>query len=359
MLCRHPFVRDRKGEVFASSNPRDWLRGVPFGCGKCPACRVKKRRDWTTRLILEMLSSGAGCFLTLTYSEDYVPVTDTGHRTLSKRDFQLFMKRFRRELERLKKRPYPVRFFACGEYGSKGTMRPHYHVLLFGCSADDLDVLKAVNHAWSEPSLPGQRAEDKRSFGFWTLDPLTDKRVAYAAGYVMKKLIQPRKVYKTITVKREYNGRTYIYDKRVLDRSNSDKDENNVVSEFRLMSRMPGLGSDFLPRLIALWKSNSAFRRYITDIGDVPSVFNAFGRKLFLDRWMKQKLREAFNLEYDPTPYYSEVRSQFFNWLDSSDRKFNEDFVDYLVRIDDQKYRQLIERIKLQLSRRSRKASSL
>ena len=312
MLCRNPFVRDRKGNVFTSKNPRDWLAGVPFGCGKCLACRIKKRREWTTRLILEMLKSESGCFLTLTYSEDYVPVTDTGYRTLAKRDLQLFFKRFRRNLEHFKGRSVPIRYFAVGEYGSHGTQRPHYHVLIFGVSDMDFDVLKSVDAAWSEPAKKGQRGNGI-SFGRWTLDPLNDKRIAYCAGYVMKKLINPKRNFKIISSVKEVGDKRYDITKRVVDRSASDRDENGVMAEFRLMSRMPGLGSGFIFDLVALYRSNAAFRQVLHDSGDVPSVIHAFGKNLFLDRFIKTKLRDLLGIEHDPTLYYGEVRDQFFS----------------------------------------------
>ena len=271
MLCRHPFVRSRDGSVFTSKDPRDWLKGVPFGCGKCLACRVKKRREWTTRLLLEMLKSDCGCFLTLTYSEDYVPVTDSGERTLEKRDLQLFMKRFRANLDHYKKRHVPVRYFAVGEYGSHGTQRPHYHIILFGVSDLDLDVIRAVDAAWSEPAKKGQRGTGL-SFGRWTLDPLNDKRVAYCAGYVMKKLISPRKHFKNVVASTDVGARRYVYEKRVVDRARSNRDDSGCLAEFRTMSRMPGIGSGFIFDVVALWKSSAAFRRVLTASGDVPSA---------------------------------------------------------------------------------------
>lgn len=347
MMCRSPFVRDRSGSVFLSHNPKDWLQGTPFGCGKCLACRVKKRRDWTSRLILEMLKSDAGCFITLTYDELSVPWAvsqETGElqRTLDKRDFQLFMKRFRRHLERLKGRSYPVRFFGCGEYGSLGTKRPHYHILVFGASDMDLDVLKSIEYAWTDP-------DTKKLIGTWTCDPMNEKTIAYVAGYVMKKLIHPRKVYKVISSPSNPNIK-----KRIVDRSRSNKDEHGVEVEFRLMSRMPGIGSGFIGDIVALWNSSAAFRHFLTANGDVPSTFRAFGRTLFLDRFMKTKLREALNVNYDPTTYLAEVRDMYFSWLNDSSVSHTSDFVDYLVDLDSQKFRQLEERIKRQLARRSK-----
>lgn len=353
MLCRHPYVKDRTGESFTSPHPRDWLRGVPFRCGKCLACRVAIRREWTTRLILEMLDHERGAFVTLTYSEDYCPVTETGFRTLSFRDLQLFLKRLRVNLERIKGRRYPIRYYACGEYGARVTERPHYHIIFFGVSNEDRDFLLALNRSWSEPVKPGKHgnAGDTPLFGNITVEPLNAKTVAYTAGYVAKKFINPKRQFKVITSSAEVGGKRVNFEKRVLDRDGSKRDENGILAEFRTMSRMPGLGRGFLPRLLALAQSSSAFRHVLLNTGDVPSVVRAFGRVLFLDRFLKSKLREMLNIEPDPTVYFADVRSQFFDWLNDSSLSHATDFYDYLVHQDDQRYRQLEAKVKRQVQK--------
>lgn len=356
MLCRSPFVRDKKGEVFTSSKPSDWLKGVPFRCGKCLACRVAKRREWTTRLILEMVNSSAGCFLTLTYDEKFVPWADDS-RTLDKRDAQLFMKRLRRNVERnfrSHNRDVPqIRYFLVGEYGKVSTQRPHYHIILFGLSDTDFDVIKAIDDAWRVPSRSDGPGE---SYGYWELSPLNAKRVAYCAGYVAKKLIQPHKFYKKVTkTVVDSVGRSLNVEKRILDRSKSDRTDSGVLREFRLMSRRPGLGSAHIFNLVALWKSNAAFRREITVNSDVASTLHCFGRTLFLDRFLKSKLREALGIEHNPELYYAEVRQGFFDWLNNPALDHaKQDYVDYLVSQDDQRFKQLLERVKRQLQKRDR-----
>lgn len=354
MLCRHPYVRDRSGTPFTSPHPRDWLAGVPFRCGKCLACRKSIRQEWTTRLIFEMLKATAGSFVTLTYSEDYVPVTDSGHRTLAKRDLQGFMKRLRINMERRKKRKYPLRFFACGEYGSHGTQRPHYHIIIFGAHHMDRDFIESCIRAWSEPVRPGLRQGDTPQFGSVVIEPMTDKSIAYTAGYVMKKMIQPVRKHKIIASSLDVGFKRYTFDKRVVDRKQSDKDENGVVAEFRLMSRMPGIGTGFLFDIVALWRSNAAFRHAVTSTGDVPTRFRAFGRWLTLDRLMRSKLRDLLGIDSNSEGYFADVRSQFFEWLNSPRVAYSGDFYDFLVHQDDQKFEQLKARIKRQLQKRQK-----
>ena len=68
-------------------------------------------------------------FITLTYDDAHLPY----NQSLSVRDFQLFMKRLRKEFGS------GVRFFHCGEYGEK-TGRPHYHAILFNCDFKDKKI---------------------------------------------------------------------------------------------------------------------------------------------------------------------------------------------------------------------------
>ena len=85
-------------------------------CGQCTGCKLRKRKDWATRMELEAYSHDKEriWFITLTYDDDHVPTqdTETGEifkggvnvwrdaserprtvQTLSVEDVQLFMKR--------------------------------------------------------------------------------------------------------------------------------------------------------------------------------------------------------------------------------------------------------------------------
>lgn len=97
---------------------------IALPCGKCIECVQEKSKEWSWRLCNEAKTAGISCFLTLTYEKT--------HGSLVKQDLTLFLKRLRRHLE-----PQKIRYFACGEYGSKGN-RPHFHVIIFGWRPDDL-----------------------------------------------------------------------------------------------------------------------------------------------------------------------------------------------------------------------------
>lgn len=96
------------------------------GCGKCLECINLHKLQWTHRLLDELSCHQQSCFLTLTYgnSKDF-------DNDLHPKHTQLFIKRLRRCIE-----PIRIRYYLCGEYGSRGR-RPHYHVVVFGYDFQD------------------------------------------------------------------------------------------------------------------------------------------------------------------------------------------------------------------------------
>lgn len=97
-------------------------------CGKCEYCIRQHSQMWVDRMLDELSShNGVGCFVTLTYSPEWVPRCYQA----VKKPFQKFMKRLRKALDPLK-----IRYYACGEYGGKGN-RPHYHAVIFGWQPED------------------------------------------------------------------------------------------------------------------------------------------------------------------------------------------------------------------------------
>lgn len=125
-------------------------------CGKCLACLKTKRDDWSFRLMQEYKVSDSGCFITLTYHSKYVP--DYG---VSKRHFQLFMKR-------LRKKNGKIRYYAVGEYGTK-TKRPHYHAVIFGLQATE----RIIRDAWP--------------YGLVHVGKVTEASIRYCTKYVIQR----------------------------------------------------------------------------------------------------------------------------------------------------------------------------
>lgn len=168
-------------------------------CGKCSGCKANAGRDWSTRLQVEALGHRYNYFVTLTYAPEALPFVN-GAPALRKRDFQLFMKRFRKRFLS------PIRFFACGEYGDK-TNRPHYHAILF--MDEPLPSLTLLGrNVYRSPDIASAW-----SLGLSEVSYAEPSCMAYVAGYVQKKYLD---------------------------------DRVHEVEPFALMSRRPGLGSSFL-----------------------------------------------------------------------------------------------------------------
>ena len=152
-------------------DPSVYPDGLFVPCGKCIACRIKKRSEWTMRLIHELDSWTRSVFLTLTYTDECLP----GNGSLRKRDLQLYIKRIRKAVY-----PDTVRYFAVGEYGDQ-TQRPHYHCIIFGLGLSDTDkqlMMDSWKYSdWSVDSI--------RSKAFGLVEP---DSIRYVAQYIDKKL---------------------------------------------------------------------------------------------------------------------------------------------------------------------------
>nr|QJB19323.1 MAG: replication initiator protein [Microvirus sp.] len=139
-------------------------------CGKCLACRIKKRQEWSMRMLHELSYHDKSVFLTLTYNNYYVP----SHGGLSIPELQNFFKRLRKDNPDKK-----IKYFACGEYGEE-KMRPHYHAIVFGLGLtpeDKNSVIKCWPYCdWDEPDIL------KNSFGIAEPDS-----IRYVAQYIDKK----------------------------------------------------------------------------------------------------------------------------------------------------------------------------
>lgn len=125
-------------------------------CGQCLPCRIRRQSGWALRNQLELQMHCDAAFLTLTYKPEVCP------ETLDYTDFQLFLKR-------LRKQQGPIRFFCVGEYGTK-TGRPHWHAIIYG--------------------MPGQKKAHWRTrlwpHGFAYIGTVTTASIAYVARYCLK-----------------------------------------------------------------------------------------------------------------------------------------------------------------------------
>ena len=165
MMCHKPMRRFGQG----TSN----LKQLP--CGKCIGCRKARINEWCTRLQHELEYHKDSCFITLTYSDKWLPLC----KSICKQILQRFLKRLRKELGDTK-----IRYFACGEYGKRED-RPHYHLVVFGFvpCLDDLYVACIKE---------GRKYYGSRTilrlwpYGFNTVGTVSPASIRYICKYVQK-----------------------------------------------------------------------------------------------------------------------------------------------------------------------------
>lgn len=205
---------------------------IQVPCGHCVGCALDRARCWTVRMYHESTQHERNCFVTLTYQN--------APPRINKRDLQLFFKRLRRSVGRL-------RYFACGEYGSV-TRRPHYHAVIFGedfrngeyAINDTLYGNPWLQHAWGH--------------GLVSIGELTVESCAYVAGYCTKKV--------------------------------GDADT------FNIMSRRPGIGRGWLSR----YKDDIVRTGCVVINGNeyqIPSAYLRFEEESLSA--VKEKRRDYFN----------------------------------------------------------------
>lgn len=234
MRCVNPFV----------------TRQAAFGCGQCMPCRLTRRRIWTHRLLLESLDHAQSSFVTLTYSEEKLPVGGS----LVPEHFRDWLKRLRRRVE-----PKRIRFYGVGEYGDT-TERPHYHAALFGyphCAgaSPGRQLMKGCDC----PSCSVVR--ETWDYGHVMCGRLEKKSAQYIAGYVMKKM-------------------THASDIRLRGRH----------PEFARMSLRPGLGVNAMHDV-----ASEMMRWKLEEARDVPLALRHNVSELPLGRYLRGKLRGMVN----------------------------------------------------------------
>lgn len=184
-------------------------------CGQCIGCRLDYSREWAVRMMAELNYHDSAYFVTLTYNDDNLPmseyVDDDGViqsiATLCKRDCQLFFKRLRKDQE--------VRYYLAGEYGPT-TARPHYHAIIYGLELNDLIYYKDTDLGFSLYTSP--YLAKKWQKGHVIVGNVSFESCAYVSRYICSKL---------------KGDLSELYDRY------------NLTPEFSLMSRRPGIGKDY------------------------------------------------------------------------------------------------------------------
>lgn len=232
MVCKNPYVRE----------------GLAFGCGQCMPCRVRKTREWQNRIILESTQHDQSSFVTLTYDPEKLPA-DGFLKPAHTRDW---LKRIRTRLA-----PIRLRFYLCGEYGTK-TNRPHYHAILFG---------------YPNCSNPRSPTPGKSHFVDGHCCPNCDLlRDTWGHGNIISGTVTP-----------ESAG----YVAKYVTKFNTSDQPPGWVKPYNRMSLKPGLGYS------AMFDIASTLLEYDLEkvLEDVPGVTKHQNATLPLGRYLKKHLR--------------------------------------------------------------------
>lgn len=217
MTCYHPIkgYRTSTGVSFSQLRRDDHIGSIEIPCGQCWGCRLRRAQDWELRITHEAAMWPNNCFVTLTYAPGQLPPNGS----LCHRDFQLFMKRVRKEFKHV------VRFYMCGEYGEENG-RPHFHACLF--NADFGDRVLAGKSRSGHDFFSSGLLDKLWPFGRAMVQDLVPETASYCARYVMKKVT---------------GDAAEMHYRRVVDGREVD-----LQPEYNTMSRFPGIGSNWFEK---------------------------------------------------------------------------------------------------------------
>lgn len=259
MPCYYPLqaFRDRRsGEVMFREKSGSDCESMELSCGRCIGCRLERSRKWALRCMHEAAMHKENVALLLTYDDAHLP----SDGSLCYRHFQLFMKRLRRVRR-------GVRFYMCGEYG-ESSLRPHYHVLLFGCDFPD-KVFHKVTGAGSR-IYTSAVLDSLWGMGHCGIGELNFESAAYAARYALKKYSTP--------------GDDDLY-MRVDVTSGA---VTFVSKEFSHMSLKPGIGVSFLSKYSSdVFPSAECYARGV--MSNAP--------RYYVEKWWRKDNPELIDLK--------------------------------------------------------------
>lgn len=195
---------------------------VTVPCGKCMICLQNKRAEWTQRLEHVLKDAHSAYFITLTYSDEFIPKNQEGRSVLSRRDVQLFLKLLRhanhkawfsnafiKELHPEGYKPPKIKYFLVGEYGEK-SLRPHYHLIIFNLHHNAVEKLTGL---WEK--------------GFIKVGTVTGASIRYTLSYMLSNLdMDLPKELRSFMTGSKYLGIEYVMKNREFHK----RSQSNLVA---------------------------------------------------------------------------------------------------------------------------------
>lgn len=153
---------------------------IEVPCNQCHVCRQRNVNAFVQRCKLEsQCYANEPFWATLTYDNAHLPADG-----VSRRDIQLFLKRFRINLERAGY-PNKIRYCVVGEYGHT-THRAHYHILVWNLQCrlpnDWLATLSILRSSWQNGMVRRPRIVDCKD----------THTFSYTAKYMRKDCVVPK-----------------------------------------------------------------------------------------------------------------------------------------------------------------------
>lgn len=288
MTCYFPLTAyrsiKRDGKSVISFNPlnRDVFKDleIKLPCGRCVGCRLDRSRQWAIRCMHESSLHDSNYFVTLTYDDDHLPRDGS----LDVRDFQLFMKKLR------KKFGSKIRFYHCGEYGTKFG-RPHYHAIIYNLPLSDLKLWKVER---GNRLMTSKILTDIWGKGYVVVGDVTFESAAYVARYIMKKVLGDAADSHYERVNME-TGEIY-----------------HIKPEYTTMSRRPGIAAGWFEKYhLDTYKDDSVVQRGMKM--KPPRYYDNLFEARFpsdFEKIKKLRIRKSRKKELDNTPERLESRHQ-------------------------------------------------
>ena len=282
MACFHPLKgywsktlnpSGKRSIVFAAREAYTDLK-VDIPCGQCMGCRLERSRQWAIRCLHEASLYEDNAFVTLTYSDDKLPL----HNSLQKSDYQKFMKRLRKRFPDRK-----IRFFHAGEYGEK-LSRPHYHACLFNFDFPDKKLYKTSN---SNKLFTSKILESLWPHGISITGDVTFESAAYVARYITKKILGPMA-------------------ENFYTHTDEHGEVHPIQPEYVTMSRRPGIGKPWLDK-------------YKTDV--FPHDFVVVrGKKMKVPKFYEKELEKSDPSTYKKIKWRRESKAEKNSWNNTHER---------------------------------------
>lgn len=282
-----------------ANDPYRYLGNCSIPCRKCLDCRMRYAKEWAVRISLHTKDyPNNNWFLTLTYSDKFLPLNEAGIPTLDYSHLTLFLKKLRAAVNyvdgcKLKKGDpgyVTFKYFAAGEYGSR-FRRPHFHLIMLGLPLKDAEPYKS--NKLGQMTYISKIIDELWGFGFHTLGTVTYESSGYVARYCMKKAskldyeklgIEPEKSRVSKGLGKPYFEDhwedIYKYGKVYFKTDKGLQSVNPPQYYDRLMKKYDPVGLEFVKKYRSVWAKNNLDNRltqldrtYVEDL-EVRRLYN-------------------------------------------------------------------------------------